>query len=89
MPQAARGPRRVKVYPDRYPMNEDSIGIEVVGKHDKDKGQYGGASKEQLKSVKNLVEKLQKDQGLKDSDVYKHGDVSYKAPSEGKGLGYD
>ncbi len=78
-----------KAYPDRYPTNADSIGIEVVGAFDKTTSKYDTPTTEQIDSVSTLVEALKSDEGLDDDDIYKHGDVSNKEPAEGEELGYD
>jgi len=78
-----------KDYPDRYPYNGDSIGIEVVGKFDGDTKQFAPPTEAQLNSVHRLVASLQRKYELTDDDVYTHGGISYKQESEGQGLGYD
>jgi hypothetical protein len=78
-----------KAYPDRYPMNSDSIGIEVVGGYDAKTDSYADATKDQLSAVSALVGALQTKYSLQNDDVYTHSEVSYKAGSEGSNLGYD
>lgn len=80
---------KVKAYPDRYPMNSDSIGIEVVGMGTVEKG-YGPPTAEQLESVNYLAEKLKEQYKLTDSDIYRHGVIARKDEprSEGAFLGY-
>jgi N-acetyl-anhydromuramyl-L-alanine amidase AmpD len=79
-----------KAYPDRYPYNADSIGIEVVGRYDPKTKAFEPATKAQLDSVHRLVEGLKTSFGLTNADVYQHGQISYKDPgrTEGSGLGY-
>ncbi len=77
-----------KTYPNRYPMNQDSIGIEVVGAYNAKIDSYAPATSAQLNSVQSLVGALQTRYSLTNSDVYTHSQVSYKAGNEGSGLGY-
>lgn len=77
-----------KSYPDRFPINSDSIGIEIVGKQEsQDKG-YAAPTKAQVEAVRALVEALKAKYGLADADVYRHGDIAYKDRTEGQGTGY-
>jgi len=71
-----------KSYPDRYPMNNDSIGIEIVGDYDKTKKSYESVNATQNKSLEWLVGELGKHFVLDKHDVYRHPEVSYKQPSE-------
>lgn len=72
---------RAKAYPDRYPVNSDSIGIELVGKHIDNKT-YETATVQQNTSLHWLVGELYNHFNLTSSDVYKHPEVSYKHPDE-------
>lgn len=77
---------KIKSYPDRYPMNEDSVGIETVAK-------YNGTfwedpTPEQTKSIKQLVNILENEYDITDADIYEHDKISYKTEGEGAGL-YD
>uniref|UniRef100_UPI001F19F42D peptidoglycan recognition protein family protein n=1 Tax=Helicobacter trogontum TaxID=50960 RepID=UPI001F19F42D len=81
-----------KSYPNRYPINSDSIGIEVVGrflgndkrlsKYDKVftytqlSGQWEEVAVAQKNSVKALIQALQDIFNLNDNDIYKHGAIS-------------
>lgn len=56
--------------------DEYTIGIEVVGHHDKP------ATEKQLKAINELVETLQKTYKLKDSQVICHSHVAYGAPNK-------
>ena len=47
-----------KFYPDRYPGNSDSIGIEIVGEFDKAKSTYVAVNTKQNASLKWLVDEL-------------------------------
>jgi len=72
---------RAKNYPDRYPVNSDSIGIELVGRHIDDKT-YEAISAFQNSSLQWLVSELYKHFSLTSKDVYRHPTVSYKNPGE-------
>ena len=83
---------KTKQYPDRYPINNDSIGIEVVGRflgNDKKLSKYDKVFKytqlsgeweevaiAQKNSIKALIESLQTIFNLNDDDIYKHGAIS-------------
>jgi N-acetyl-anhydromuramyl-L-alanine amidase AmpD len=75
---------REKSYPDRYPSNADSIGIEIVGGMTKNgnKQEYEILNSSQTASLKWLVSNLSTALSLKAEDVFRHPDVSYKDPSE-------
>ncbi len=72
---------RTKSYPQRYPVNSDSIGIEIVGKHI-DKKTYQIITVQQNMSLQWLISELYNHFSLTYSDVYKHPEVSYKNPGE-------
>jgi N-acetyl-anhydromuramyl-L-alanine amidase AmpD len=72
---------RAKSYPDRYPVNSDSVGIELVGKHIDDDN-YEAVTAAQNVSLQWLVSELFTHFSLKASDVYRHPEVSYKNPGE-------
>ena len=71
-----------KTYPTRYPTNDDSVGIEIVGSFNKAKKEYEAVSKVQNGSLKWLVGQLHCHYGLTNLDVYRHPEVSYKKASE-------
>jgi N-acetyl-anhydromuramyl-L-alanine amidase AmpD len=73
-----------KSYPNRYPSNDDSLGIEVVGKPTK--GIYEDPTDQQAASVKWLVAGLLDLFGLTTEDVYRHPQVSYKDATEAKSV---
>jgi len=72
---------RAKPYPDRYPVNDDSIGIELVGMHIDDDS-YEAVTAAQNASLQWLIDALYAQFDLKSSDVYRHPAVSYKNPGE-------
>jgi N-acetyl-anhydromuramyl-L-alanine amidase AmpD len=73
-----------KKYPDRFPTNEDSVGIEIVGKSISE-DEYQEPSEVQNESLKWLVKELSEalSQIGKD-DIYRHPDISYKDSGEAK-----
>jgi len=73
-----------KAYPDRYPTNSDSIGVELVGNFDKKTKTYDTVTKDQNDSLRWLLTALESVLVLTDSDVYRHSEVAYKEPSEAK-----
>ena len=85
-PTALHNHEKVKPYPNRYPTNTDSIGIEIVGALKNES--YGAGNSAQVASVKSLIGALQQKYKLSDADVYRHGVISYKHPTEGQGYGY-
>ncbi|KGM57793.1 hypothetical protein N799_01115 [Lysobacter arseniciresistens ZS79] len=92
-PRRIHDHEKAKPYPDRYPMNEDSVGIEVVsrclrecGPGDSDSAVWEDPTAEQRDSISLLVRLLQRIYGLSDDDVYEHDKVSYKKGGEGAGL---
>lgn len=73
---------KAKPYPDRYPLNSDSLGIEIVGSYDKLKKQYEAISPLQNSSLKWLISELYTHFNITSADVYRHPEVSYKMPTE-------
>lgn len=73
---------QTKPYPERYPMNADSIGIEIVGKN-LAKGTYDAIHNVQQHSLIWLVAEIAKIYSLgTEDDVYRHPDLSYKDAGE-------
>jgi hypothetical protein len=82
-----------KPYPQRYPYNADSIGIEVVGKATLVPGTtntytYAAPNAAQTAALKWLVATLKTQFGLSDQDVYRHGEIGRKQASEASTLIY-
>lgn len=73
-------------YPERYPVNGDSVGIEVVGRYDAATNTWDPPTAAQAASIRKLVGILQDNFGLTDHDVYQHDLISRKTPGEGAGL---
>ncbi len=73
-------------YPERYPTNGDSIGIEVVASYNTATKTWQEPTEAQRESIQRLVGTLQSNYGLNDRDVYEHDRISYKTQGEGAGL---
>ncbi len=92
-PKRVHDHEKVKSYPTRYPLNEDSVGIETVsrcvrncGPNDKGTPEWETPTAEQTKSIANIITILQDAYSLADADVYAHDLISYKTAGEGAGL---
>ncbi|UII70088.1 N-acetylmuramoyl-L-alanine amidase [Pseudomonas sp. HN11] len=72
---------RTKGYPERFPMNADSLGIELIGKH-LDAARYEEVTAMQNQSLRWLVGELYGHFHLTPEDVYRHPQISYKHPGE-------
>lgn len=72
---------RSKSYPERYPVNADSIGIELVGKALTNET-YESVTVQQQASLSWLISELNQLFSLGSEDIYRHPDVSYKNPGE-------
>lgn len=74
---------RAKSYPGRYPVNSDSIGIELVGKSIDD-STYETVTPQQNASLTWLIGQLYEVYKLTDNDVYRHPEISYKNSGEAR-----
>jgi len=72
-----------KSYPDRYPINEDSLGIEIVSAFNERTDTYDAVNKSQNDSLAWLIGTLERLLAIGDADVYTHGSIGYKQKSEG------
>jgi len=73
-----------KAYPLRYPSNNDSIGIEVVGRYNLSTNIFERPTNKQFESLKWLVDTLLKELSLNlNKDVYAHGVIARKKKAEG------
>ncbi len=72
-----------KAYPSRYPTNDDSIGIEIVGAFNKSLKTYESITDKQNKSLKWLVGEIYGHYAITKVDVFRHPKVSYKQLTEG------
>lgn len=80
-----------KQVPDRFPSNEDSIGIELVAEAlprgnlvPADQKTYDAVTKEQNDSLKWLIAELRISLQVPLTEVFRHPDVSRKNPSEAR-----
>lgn len=73
-----------KDYPARYPMNEDSVGIETVADHDGTS--WEAPTPAQASAIQSIIQILKGEYGLDNADIYEHDKISYKTPGEGAGL---
>lgn len=74
---------RKKSYPDRFPVNSDSIGIELVGMHVDEKA-YEPLTLAQSHSLLWVIDLLYREFKLTSEDVFRHPDISYKNPGEAR-----
>lgn len=79
---------KAKNVPNRFPSNDDSIGIELVGQafpleeKDPDKRTYEALSLEQAASLKWLVSEIRETLNVPLTEIYRHPVVSYKNKTE-------
>ncbi|EXU76908.1 peptidoglycan recognition protein family protein [Erwinia mallotivora] len=73
-----------KSFPDRYPYNADSIGIEIVGKARRINNEdiYEPVNDRQNESLKWLVKELSETLRVSLNEVYRHPDVGRKNLTE-------
>lgn len=77
-----------KQVPFRYPSNEDSIGIEIVGQAlplnepDPDKRTYEALTKDQTVSLQWLIQQLASSLKIPLTEIFRHPTVSYKNKTE-------
>ena len=85
-PQEISNREYKKKWPDRYPLNMDSIGIEIVGASKNVPGerypQYEIVNDQQNASLKWLVKELAETLNVSMSEVHKHPDIARKTPTE-------
>ena len=77
-----------KKYPIRYPMNEDSVGIEVVAMYDADTRRWDPTPPLQSRAVHFLVDFLKNEYRLANVDIYEHDKIAWKTEGEGADLYY-
>jgi N-acetyl-anhydromuramyl-L-alanine amidase AmpD len=71
-----------KPWPSRYPSNNDSIGIEIVGGFNSKINAYDTVNERQNTSLKWLISELTITLKISATEVFRHPTVSYKQPSE-------
>jgi N-acetyl-anhydromuramyl-L-alanine amidase AmpD len=74
---------RAKSYPDRYPVNSDSVGIELVGEHVYN-NTFETVTHAQNTSLNWLVLELNGHFNTTDDDIYRHPTISYKNVGESR-----
>ncbi|WP_194145487.1 peptidoglycan recognition family protein [Helicobacter sp. MIT 05-5294] len=92
--KASYGARKIKVsnyektksYPNRYPINSDSIGIEVVGKYDNKAERYPNATTKQLETLEQLIIVLLELFNINKTDIYAHAKIAYKDKHSTEGV---
>lgn len=77
---------KAKLFPERYPGNTDSIGIEIVGKAYEEEGKkiekYESVNDKQNASLKWLISELVDTLDIPVSEIYRHPDVARKNKTE-------
>jgi len=80
-----------KVVPLRYPSNEDSVGIEIVGavvagkgQNPAEQGAYETVNAQQNVSLRWLIAELTSTFGIPMTEIFRHPIVSRKNPTEAK-----
>ncbi len=76
-----------KSFPDRYPANTDSIGIEIVGLAKKINPSDQYATFEPVNDLQNaalkwLVKELAETLNVRMTEIYRHSDIARKTPTE-------
>lgn len=72
-----------KDYPERFPHNRDSIGIEIVGMMSQQNEIYELPNKQQSTALFWLLDELISYYQLTLKDIYAHGKIAHKEVSEG------
>lgn len=80
-PTAEHRMESAKQVPQRYPSNEDSVGIEIVGALTA-AGVYEAVNAEQNTSLQWLVAEISSTYAIPLSEIFRHPVVSRKTPSE-------
>jgi len=89
-PSVEHNLEKKKDYPDRFPTNADSIGIELVGRSfadskdpkNSEKNVYETVTNEQNESLKWLITELSLTLGISLTEVFRHPVISYKNKTE-------
>lgn len=74
-----------KPYPERYPANFDSLGIEIVGKPVSGEGEnavYEKVNEAQNASLQWLIAELSDTLRVSREEIFRHPEVSYKVKTE-------
>jgi N-acetyl-anhydromuramyl-L-alanine amidase AmpD len=78
-----------KSFPERYPGNFDSIGIEIVGRMDRETNIYENVNDNQNSSLKWLIKELYTTLKISPSEIYRHPVLSPKMPTEAETAKWD
>jgi N-acetyl-anhydromuramyl-L-alanine amidase AmpD len=88
-PRAEHRMEMAKHVPQRYPSNEDSVGIEIVGavladrgRNSAEQGVYETVNAQQNASLQWLVSELTSTFGIPMTEIFRHPVVSRKNPTE-------
>lgn len=88
-PRAEHRIEMAKHVPQRYPSNEDSVGIEIVGavvagrgQHSAEQGAYETVNAQQNASLRWLISELTSTFGIPMTEIFRHPVVSRKNPTE-------
>jgi N-acetyl-anhydromuramyl-L-alanine amidase AmpD len=81
-PSGVHKAEMAKPWPSRYPSNNDSIGIEIVGGFNSKINAYDTVNERQNTSLKWLISELTITLKISATEVFRHPTVSYKQPSE-------
>jgi N-acetyl-anhydromuramyl-L-alanine amidase AmpD len=81
-PHATHLQEMQKSWPKRFPSNDDSIGIELVGEIVKATKVYVVVTEQQNNSLKWLVRELQTTLYIAATEIFRHPTVSQKNPTE-------
>lgn len=73
-----------KKFPDRFPMNADAIGIEIVGDviNEPKAPTFEPVTEAQNRSLQWLVAELRRLLSIPAAEIYRHPEISYKNPHE-------
>ncbi|AXF77025.1 N-acetylmuramoyl-L-alanine amidase [Erwinia tracheiphila] len=73
-----------KDFPNRFPYNADSIGVEIVGKAERIKNEdvYEPVNDRQNESLKWLIKELSETLSISLNEIYRHPDVGRKNATE-------
>lgn len=83
-----------KTVPERFPSNQDSLGIEIVGQAlpltepDPDKRVYEPLTEQQNAALKWLVRELRLSLNVPLTEIFRHPTVSYKNQTEAAGASW-
>jgi N-acetyl-anhydromuramyl-L-alanine amidase AmpD len=88
-PKAEHRMEMAKHVPQRYPSNEDSVGIEIVGavvagrgQNPAEQGVYEAVNAQQNASLQWLISELTSTFGIPMTEIFRHPVVSRKNPTE-------